>query len=570
MDQRYIQRFRLPPRQYIAGSPVVLAAGALLEDTKIPRLVAQLKFQSLSAKPITSLTVSLRCLNRDGMDVGGVEFCYENLTVQRGQTFGQHTAIVLPLEGIYSFAVTLSAVTFEGEGAWTAPVAAVWVTLPDFAPLEGTLADPYLLDLSRKGLPKGKYTYDTPADLWYCTCGGVNHSAEIACHRCNAKRSLVARYAHAGELAALPHEESRREAGRTAQAAPENAEAAEKAAQLKKLLAKKSFAKGLGAKRPRWGRRNALIAAAAGLVVVAGLVIFLPRLITDSSPAQRSHPTPTAALTQTSAPVQSPAPAQTAHPDETGLPAADIFHVTSPNDRESVYIDLEEDQNRICTLTLDMVKEQFPQVKSFELQGCPRMGNDIDPYLLDSFQMAFLVGTHGEEGGDEFQGSFSAKNAPSSTRRLLLFDSTTHLFGYAIGAPEEMGNGVWRLHVTLCDYDFSSLMWEQIRTYYASEQVPYIPPADIDSCGATWFLSAYNFRKNNTTLGNCQMYHLLGQLNSPYLEFFCRDMEDFEDRAPKGNADDPRFMYYVLLDENHAPIGYTMLNSLGSTILPAI
>lgn len=45
MSDRYIRRFALPQRLYTDGSPVVLAAGVLLEDTRSPRLVAQLKWK---------------------------------------------------------------------------------------------------------------------------------------------------------------------------------------------------------------------------------------------------------------------------------------------------------------------------------------------------------------------------------------------------------------------------------------------------------------------------------------------------------------------------------------------
>lgn len=47
MSDRYIRRFALLERLYTASAPVVLAAGVLLEDTKIPRLVAQLKWKSM-------------------------------------------------------------------------------------------------------------------------------------------------------------------------------------------------------------------------------------------------------------------------------------------------------------------------------------------------------------------------------------------------------------------------------------------------------------------------------------------------------------------------------------------
>ena len=33
-------------------------------------------------------------------------------------------------------------------------------------------------------VPLGGHAEEKHADLWYCTCGGVNHKEEAACHRC--------------------------------------------------------------------------------------------------------------------------------------------------------------------------------------------------------------------------------------------------------------------------------------------------------------------------------------------------------------------------------------------------
>lgn len=66
MENRYIRRFALPERMYTASAPVVLAAGVVLEDTRIPRLVAQLKWKSIDEKPLTALTVSVQCPQGNG------------------------------------------------------------------------------------------------------------------------------------------------------------------------------------------------------------------------------------------------------------------------------------------------------------------------------------------------------------------------------------------------------------------------------------------------------------------------------------------------------------------------
>ena len=96
MSDRYIRRFALPERLYTASAPVVLAAGVLLEDTKIPRLVAQMKWKSITPGTLTALTVAVR-RPEEGGDTGKTVFTYSDLHITRGQTFGVYTAVVLPM-----------------------------------------------------------------------------------------------------------------------------------------------------------------------------------------------------------------------------------------------------------------------------------------------------------------------------------------------------------------------------------------------------------------------------------------------------------------------------------------
>ena len=61
--------------------------------------------------------------------------------------------------------------------------------------------------------------------------------------------------------------------------------------------------------------------------------------------------------------------------------------------------------------------------------------------------------------------------------------------------PEEVSEGVWRLEVTLCDYDFTALFEAQMESFYDSQQdtfANYISPSELDDCSAEWILVGYN------------------------------------------------------------------------------
>ena len=71
MSERYSRLFTLPENLYAAGSPVVIAAGALLKDNQTGKVIAQLKMRNISPKPIKAATVSIHPLDTVGNPLGG-------------------------------------------------------------------------------------------------------------------------------------------------------------------------------------------------------------------------------------------------------------------------------------------------------------------------------------------------------------------------------------------------------------------------------------------------------------------------------------------------------------------
>ena len=92
MADRYTRLFTLPSDLYTAGSPLVIAAGALLKDTQTGRVLAQLKLRSISDQHIRA--VKLRVI---GYDVSQAVLCeeehqYLDLDVKRDTLFGAKEA----------------------------------------------------------------------------------------------------------------------------------------------------------------------------------------------------------------------------------------------------------------------------------------------------------------------------------------------------------------------------------------------------------------------------------------------------------------------------------------------
>lgn len=593
MSDRYIRRFALPERLYTASAPVVLAAGVLLEDTRLPRLVAQMKWKCIDPRPLTALTVAVRCPGEDGETV----FTYSDLRIARGQTFGVYTAVVLPWGDQRHMEVRALSADFDDGTRWTAPEGAAWAPLPAFTALAGAVEDPELLALSAV-LPRNRYAFRSDRGLWYCPCGGVNWGEEAACHRCGCSRSEAEHLATAEGLRQVRRERAE-EAERLAREEAQRREEARAQAEARKEAAQQKLS-GLKARIHR-GSAPAETPQEVPKPLTARETV--PEPLEVPSAELREAPAPAdGGDAGTLAPEQAPAaqrettPIPAAKPRRKGKKAlgiaavvvllaavgilllprllggtdADIgitgvrvLHVTAPGDGETVLFTVEEDDEGVCIVTPELVRDQIPGVEYMNLDGVPDMGDDIDPYLINSFQMAMLVTSRGEYGSENEWGSFDANRDPDSPLCLLLYDSNFHLMGHAVGVPQESGDGQWQLEVTLCDYDFTVLYEQQLSDFEAQREetfANYIAPEDIEDSGAAYFLEGYNTGRGPTLLpGDAQTYHLWAQYTSPYVEQHSRGLDRLRDRLPR----DDRWRAYLLLDEDYQLLGYTMMDTTG-------
>ena len=224
---------------------------------------------------------------------------------------------------------------------------------------------------------------------------------------------------------------------------------------------------------------------------------------------------------------------------------------------------LEEDENGMVQVTPELLREYFPMLAGINFSTTSQTSDNIDDYLIENFQMANLVASRGASGTDEERGMFNARS--SGTRIcLLMFDRNTHLMGYFIGEPIQISEGTWQIDVVSCDYDFTDLYEEQLAAFEAGwreDFSTYIPPEEIESSGAVWFLSGYDTGKGPVLReDDAQIYHLWAMLHSPEPERQCREIERLEEFLPV----EGRWRCYLLLNRDYKLLGYTMLDHQGN------
>lgn len=220
---------------YLPGSPVMISAQALLKDNTNDNVFAQIKFKSLSDKPICALKVSVNAWDVTGKSMQGVdEFQYLDLTVSTGDDFGSKTLIPLPDKNSRGFKAAVLEAVFADKTVWTAATGAVWEPLPEQEHLVSRLKSIELVDeYALKTCAQAQFVPVRFGDIWRCTCGSVNKSRRERCGACGQRYNDLIRALDAGELEASYKERREREAELEER---KQAEAAARKKRTKKLV----------------------------------------------------------------------------------------------------------------------------------------------------------------------------------------------------------------------------------------------------------------------------------------------------------------------------------------------
>ena len=191
MAERYTKLYTLESALYAEGAPVIIAAGALLDDSVTRRTLVQLKFKSVSDREISAVRVTVTPAAQAGQELGGVEYQYTGLSAARDDEFGQKAAIVMPEGGAASFRAAVTEVLYADGAKWDG-TGSVWAaTAPARTLAEGLGGE----ELARQyAIRYGSDCTTMPGEdrgLWYCACGAVNRLDESKCHSCRRVYSAM-------------------------------------------------------------------------------------------------------------------------------------------------------------------------------------------------------------------------------------------------------------------------------------------------------------------------------------------------------------------------------------------
>lgn len=191
MAERFTRLFQLGNDLYLDGSPVIVYAGALLNDTVTGAVIAQIKYQNISEKKIVAAKVQLCAY--DAMKAvldERIEYSYHNLDVSSGAYWGGDKAIILPDRASDSFEIIGFSVAFDDGTCWKSECVDTFISIPASPLLVDELHDMALIEqYCLETTPKAKYVPIEYGSLWRCACGCINQGA--VCTGCNTEKTAA-------------------------------------------------------------------------------------------------------------------------------------------------------------------------------------------------------------------------------------------------------------------------------------------------------------------------------------------------------------------------------------------
>ena len=238
MAERFNKLYSLSNNLFLEGSPVIITAGSLLNDTLSGKVIAQIKFHSVSSKTIKAVKIGISAYDITEKSIDGVdEYQYLDLNIHNGQEFGSNKAIVLPSSVTRSFSISSIVVVFH-DGT-------TWECTNDFRTLSspkslahilnnGELQKQYKLSTNEKAA----YLPTEEMGLWQCTCGSWNNGyscTECKCFKEKVFSSLDITYLNEQIEVRLAKEKAQQEADAILQAKLQEEKGIQKAKTAKKI-----------------------------------------------------------------------------------------------------------------------------------------------------------------------------------------------------------------------------------------------------------------------------------------------------------------------------------------------
>lgn len=193
MAERLISLMKVSEISYSEGSPLLLEAYALYQDTATGQCIAQLKWKNIDSRPIKAVMIELDGYDAFSQKLEPIHYQYDGLLITQGSDFGGKTPIMIKNNKIVKYDVLLKAVSFSDNSVWRVEKDDVFEFLPESKPqkLEGEPLDQLKRDLSKQGNKNAAtFTPQRAMGLWQCGCGNWQF-ADSQCLKCRITQKAL-------------------------------------------------------------------------------------------------------------------------------------------------------------------------------------------------------------------------------------------------------------------------------------------------------------------------------------------------------------------------------------------
>ena len=174
MAERLTSLMKVSEVQYASGSPLLLEACALYQDTASGQCIAQLKWKNLDPRPVKAVMIELDSYDVFNQKLEPINFQYDGLMAAQGSEFGSKVPVQIPNSNAVRYDTILKAVSFAEGDVWQADHTVSFAVLPKSKEqeLKGELLEQFKRDLSKRGIiSAAQFQPQTTMGLWQCGCG---------------------------------------------------------------------------------------------------------------------------------------------------------------------------------------------------------------------------------------------------------------------------------------------------------------------------------------------------------------------------------------------------------------
>ena len=186
--QRYETVIKDLEQYYSPKCPIILAAYAILFDTKERKYGAQLKLKNCSDKEISSVIVSIKAINPyEKLSEEVQEFQYINVNAKPGDFFGSKTFVPFSKESmVKKLQVKIKSAFFKNGDIWHSEEGEILQI--NMEKLSSSLSEAQIGEYRLLLNPKMKYMPYQKDRFWLCSCGEVHYDGIERCNACGVDK----------------------------------------------------------------------------------------------------------------------------------------------------------------------------------------------------------------------------------------------------------------------------------------------------------------------------------------------------------------------------------------------